>query len=113
MIGTSRVRLPAGAAREFSSLESTFRADSYKVSVPPLVLPQWHVRDPGYSAKSAGGRLHRNTHAAFTQRNWNGLIMLSSHSVGTYYGNELSPNSSETLFYSRLSSLNHCGLILA
>ena len=26
------------------------------------VLPQWHVRDPGHSAKSAGGRLHLNTH---------------------------------------------------
>ena len=27
------------------------------------VLPQWHVKDPGHSAKSAGGRLHLNSHA--------------------------------------------------
>ena len=27
-----------------------------------LVLPQWHIKDPGHSAKSAGGRLHLNTH---------------------------------------------------
>ena len=26
------------------------------------MLPQWHVKDPGYSAKSAGGRLHLNMH---------------------------------------------------
>ena len=27
------------------------------VSVPSPVLAQWHVKDPGHSAKSAGGRL--------------------------------------------------------
>ena len=32
------------------------------------VLPQWHVKDPGHSAKSAGGRLHLNTHTTLTQR---------------------------------------------
>ena len=26
------------------------------------VLQQWHVKDPNHSAKSAGGRLHLNTH---------------------------------------------------
>ena len=26
------------------------------------VLPQWDAKDPGHSAKSAGGRLHLNTH---------------------------------------------------
>ena len=35
-----RVRIPAGAAGEFSSPESTLCADSYSVSVPPSVLPQ-------------------------------------------------------------------------
>ena len=36
------VRVPAGAAGEFSSPGSPFRADSYfiSVSVPPPVLPQ-------------------------------------------------------------------------
>ena len=29
------------------------------------VLPQWHVKDPGHSAKSAGGRLQLNTHTLY------------------------------------------------
>ena len=29
------------------------------------VLPQWHVKDPGHSAKSAGGRLHLNMHTSW------------------------------------------------
>ena len=34
-----------------SSPELTLWTDSYSVSVPTPVLPQWHVRDPGHSAK--------------------------------------------------------------
>ena len=30
------------------------------------VLPQWHVKGPGHSAKSAGGTLHLNTHTPLT-----------------------------------------------
>ena len=41
-----RVQIPAGAAREFSSPESTLCADSYSVSVPSPMLPQWHIKDP-------------------------------------------------------------------
>ena len=33
---------------------------------PTPVLPQWHVKDPGYSAKSAGGRLHLTMHTPLT-----------------------------------------------
>ena len=29
------------------------------------VLPQLHVKDPGHSAKSAGGRLQLNTHTPY------------------------------------------------
>ena len=48
------------------------------------VLPQWHVKGPGHSAKSAGGRFHLNTHTPLTQRSPSGLTMpLSRHSVGT------------------------------
>ena len=48
------------------------------------VLPQWHVKDPGHSAKSAGGRLHLKTHTPLTQRSRSGLTMLlSRHRVGT------------------------------
>ena len=32
------------------------------------MLRQWHVKDPGRSAKSAGGRLQVNTHTTLTQR---------------------------------------------
>ena len=58
MIERLRVRIPAGAAGEFSSPELILFSDSYSVSVPPPVLQQWQVKDPGHSAKSAGGRLH-------------------------------------------------------
>ena len=79
-----RVRIPAGAAGEFSSPELTLCADSFGVRSTP-VLPQWHVKDPGYSAKSASGRLHLNTHTPLTQRSPSWLtIPLSGHSIGTY-----------------------------
>ena len=75
------------------------------------VLPQWHVKDPGHSAKSAGGRLHLNTHTPFTQQS--GLTMpLSRHSVGTYQEMSSHATRQGTLGYSHLSSLSHCGLIL-
>ena len=66
----------------------------FSVRSTPL-LPQWHVKDPGHFAKSAGGRLHLNTHTPLTQRSRSGLTMpLSRHSVGTLSGNELTCNSS-------------------
>ena len=58
------------------------------------VLPQWHEKDPGHSARSAGGRLHFNTHISLTQRSWRGLTMLSRRNVTTYQENELTGNSS-------------------
>ena len=52
------------------------------------MLPQWHVKDPGHSAKSAGGTLHLDTHTPLTERSRSGLTMpLCS-------GNELTRNSS-------------------
>ena len=41
----------------------------------PPVLPKWHVKDPCHSAKSAGGRLHLNTHTPLTHRRRSGLTM--------------------------------------
>ena len=59
------------------------------------VLPQWHVKDPGHSAKSADGRLHLNTHAPLTQRSRSRLTMpLPRHSVETYQGTQRTRNSS-------------------
>ena len=50
------------------------------------MLPQWHIKDPGHSAKSADGRLHLNTLSPLTKRSRSGLTMpLSSYSVGTYH----------------------------
>ena len=60
-----------------------------------LMLPQWHVKDPGQFAKSAGGRLHLNRHTPLTQWSQSGLTMpLSRHSLGTYRGNKLIRNLS-------------------
>ena len=65
MTERSRVRIPAGAAGEFSSPGSTICADSYFSIHYTPVLPQQHVKDPGHSAKSAGGRLQLNTHTPY------------------------------------------------
>ena len=78
------------------------------------MLPQWHVKDPGHFAKSAGGRLHLNTHAPLTHRSWSGLTMpLSRQSVGIYQETSSHVTGQGTLGYSHLSLLSHCGLILA
>ena len=61
MIERLRGQIPAGAAGEFSSPESVLCADLFDARSTP-VLPRWYVKDPGHSAKSAGGRLHLNTH---------------------------------------------------
>ena len=109
-----RVRILAGVAGEFSSLQSTSCASSlFRVRSTP-VLPQWHVKDPGHSANSAGGRLHLNTHTPLTQQSRSGLTMaLSRHSVGTYQETSSHATRQGTLGHSSLSSLSHCGLILA
>ena len=114
MIKKMRVRIPAGAAEEFSSPEFTLCADSYSVFVPPPVLPRWYVKDPGHSANSAGGRLHLNTYTPLTQRSRSGLTMpLCRHSVGTYQQTSSHATRQGTLGHSRFSSLSHCELILA
>ena len=77
------------------------------------VLPRWHVKDPGHPAKSAGGRLHLNTHTPLTQQSWSGLTMpLSRQSVGTYQETSSHGSRQGTLGHSHLSLLSHCGLIL-
>ena len=78
------------------------------------MLLQWHVKDPGHSAKSAGVRLHLNTHTPLTHRSRSGLTLpLSRQSVGIYQ--ETSPHATRqgTLGQSRLNSLGHYGLTLA
>ena len=55
-------RIPAGASGEVSSAGSVSVLSHFGILSTP-VLPQQHVKDPGHSAKSAGGRLQLNTHA--------------------------------------------------
>ena len=57
MVQWLQVSVMAGVAGEFSFPGSTFCADSYFGIRSTPVLLQWHVKDPGQSAKSAGGRL--------------------------------------------------------
>ena len=72
------------------------------------MLPQWHVKDLDYSAKSAGGRLHLKTHTPLTQRNRSGLTMpLFRYSVGTSQETSLHATRQGTLGHNRLSSLSH------
>ena len=81
---------------------------------PTPMLLQWHVKDPGHSVKSAGGRLHLNTHTPLTQWSQSGLNMpLSRHSVGTYLKMSSHATCEGTLSRSCLSLLSHFGLILA
>ena len=65
MTERSWVQIPAGMVGEFSSPGSTFCADSNVSIHSTPVLPQQHVKDPGHSAKSAGGRLQLNTHTPY------------------------------------------------
>ena len=59
-------------------------------------LPQWHVKDPGHSANSVGGRLHINTHTPLSQRSRSGVGWLW-HCPGIVWklsGNKLTHNLS-------------------
>ena len=65
MIERSQIRVPVGGAGEFffQCQLSVLTLISASVSTP--VLPQKHVKDPGHSAKRAGGRLQLKTHALY------------------------------------------------
>ena len=65
---------------------SSYLCELFGVHSSPLLL-QWHVKDPSHSAKSAGDRLHRNTHTTLTQRSQSRMTVLSRHCVGTCPGN--------------------------
>ena len=72
------------------------------------------LKDPGHCAKSAGGRLHLNTHTPLTEQSRSELIMLlPRHNVRTYQEMSSQATRQGTLGHSHLSLLSHCGLILA
>ena len=80
-----RVRIPAEAAGEFSAPETNFVCRLLFGVRSTHVLPQRHVKVPGHSAKSAGGRLHLSTPTPLTQRSWDGLtVPMSGHTLRTY-----------------------------
>ena len=88
---------PGRSSREifFLSPALTFCAKSSLVFVPPPVLPQWQVKDPGHSAKSAGCMLHPK-HAHFlvpTKSEWSDYVVRAM-AFGTYQRNELTKNLS-------------------
>ena len=94
-----RVQILAGVVGEFSSTP---------------VLPQWHVKDTGHSDKSVGIRLHLNTHTPLTHQSQSGLTMqLSRHSLGTNQETSWHTIRQGTVCHSCVSSLHHCGLIVA
>ena len=64
LIEKLKVQVTAGAPGEFSSPESSLCADSFGVRFTTVLL-QWHIKDPGHSAKKAGGRLHLGMHADY------------------------------------------------
>ena len=113
MIKRLRVRILAGATGVFPSPGLTLCADLYDVQSTP-VLPQWHIKDPSHSAKSAGGRLHLHINTPLTHQSQSGLTMLlSRQSVGIYEEMSSHATRHETLCHSHLSSLSQSGLILA
>ena len=63
MIERSQVQIPSGVV--FSSQWSTFCVGSYFSTPSTPILSQWHVKDPGHSSKSAGGRFRLNRHAPY------------------------------------------------
>ena len=65
MIERSLVQIPVEAVGEFYSPGSTFCADSYFGIHSTPMLPQYHVKDPGHPAKSAGGSLQLNMHTPY------------------------------------------------
>ena len=85
----------------------------FRVRSTPVLL-QWHVEDPSHSAKSADGRLNLNMHTPLTHQSRSGLTMLlPKQSVGIYQETSSRATRQGTLSLNRLSSLSHCGLILA
>ena len=100
-----KAHLLTGTAGEFSSPVNFVCCLLFGVLSTPV-----HVKDPGHSAKSAGSRLHLNTHTPMTERSRSGLTMpLSRHCVGTYQERSSHTACQGILDHSRLSSLSLCG----
>ena len=89
-----RVRIPAGTAGEFSSPVNFVCWLLFGVRSTP-VLPQWHVKDPGHSAKSAWRQVtprHAYTLDP-TKSEWADYAAVQAY-CGKLSGNEITRNSS-------------------
>ena len=93
MIERFRVRIPEGAAGEFSSPESTLCADSYSVCVSPHVTAVAR-KSPGHSARSAGGKSLLNVYTLDPMKSeWADYAAVRAL-CGNLSGNELTRSSS-------------------
>ena len=110
MIERLRVRIPAEAVGLFFLQSQLCVLALIRYPFHPRVTAVARKRS-GHSAKSAGGRLHLNTHTPLTQRSRSGLTMLPRHSVEVYQGNELTRSSSGNDSHSHFSLLSQRGLI--
>ena len=82
-------------------------------SFHPRVTAETRKRSRSF-CQSAGGRIHLNTRTPLTQGSRSGLtIPLSRISVRIYPETSSHSTCQGTFGHSRLSSLNHCELILA
>ena len=113
MIERLRVRIPAGAAGEFSSPELSLCANSYSVSVPPRITAEARKRSRSVCKKCKWQVTPKHASTidptkselaenAVQESVWELIRETSSHA--TRQG---------TLGHGQLSSLSHCGLILA
>ena len=78
----------------------------------PHVTAVAHKIPRSFFSKSAGGRLHINTHTPLTKRSRSGLTMLSRNSVGNPWGKRIHTQLVRERSSSRLNSLSHRALIL-
>ena len=94
MIGSLRVRTPAGTAVEFSSPINFLCRFFSRYSFHPRVsaIARKRLR---HSAKSAGGKFKLNSQTPLTQRNRSRLTMLSRQELWEPIRETLTRNSSE------------------
>ena len=94
MIERLRVRIPAEAAGEFSSPESTLCADSYSVSVPPRVTALARKRPKSFYQKCRWQVTHKHAYTLdLSKLEWADYAAVLAER-GSLSGNELTRISS-------------------
>ena len=103
MIARLRALILAEAVKNFLLQRQLCVLTLIRCPFHPPVLPQWHIKDPGHSVQSAGGTLHLNTN----------ILHSMKYEWADYTVQAKCSNLSGKQAHSGLSSLSHCGLILA